>query len=339
MSANFTQEFEAMRKLRGKKRAAAIEELTKKGEDILEGLLDLFLDTNKSRRELAVKIFNDIEVKREESFEAISETIEELLENSKASVRVYGLDLVEKFAENLSTLSEVLVPFVQTEQQEPHLSRGLTFLKGCQLDKEALTKALDPVLDSWSPEARGLACEMLEGCGVTPRESVWKDAPLHPEVIKQIQRLGGRCLKAYDGSEEKRYKWAEHFNSWDGAENSGLKPKTKSFKFPKTPWFFDRHVELAGTYTHFDHSRASEIVFGKPEYLDNVDVVERGERLLLYVIAVDNAQRYAYSLDLMGPKKDTNPRVIYQDLTARDIGTEAIELSKFLGALKVMDNE
>jgi hypothetical protein len=316
-------EFDAARAKRGKARDAALAELSKHGAALLPALLQVSSGEPASRRELALKILAGFRAQSDSDRDALVPVVDTLLGSSREAALATAVALLPQLGERVSQVQERLIAYLSWG--EPALVNGaLRALWELRWPDEKLAALLDPVLDHWSPDVRKAAAARLE----SPRRSPWDGAPVSPEVVRHLHRLGARPPAPFDPGTPRPVQgsWAMRGGSWSGADPEGSvtqMPPVAAFldelRWPRGAtfgtWdrdFPDRKVTLSGASENFDRR-------------------EDGQRRLLYVIAYCSLQHY-YCLDLLSPGDD--PSVWNQDHEGDTPWVQFPRLSKFLGWLQ-----
>jgi hypothetical protein len=324
------EEFEAIRKLRGKARQTAVDAFMAKGESVVPVLFEGVNDENKPKRDLATKMLVDFKPSDKAGQVALRNIAEPLLASIKPAMRELGLDLVPKVGPEAKPLAAALKKLLSVEYQDDLIKKAMACVDALQLPNAELVAALDPVLDTWSTPLREQAAATIRSKGAQPRASAWTNCPLADEVVQHIQRLGGKPKKPFDPATPRPLggSWATN----GGPSWSDTDPQKQISAGPPTVWFFDNGIEWTkgtefGTWDR-DFTDRTLSIGGASE---NYDKLVDGKRRLLLVVGYCSLQHY-YCLDLLNESRD--PPVYNQDHAGGDAWCQFHSLTKWLAWLK-----
>jgi hypothetical protein len=310
-------EFDAARAKRGKARDAALAELSKHGVALLQPLLQVSSGDPASRRELALKILAGFRAQSDGDRDALVPVVDTLLGSSREAALQTAMALLPQLAGRVEQVQERLLAYLSWG--DPALVKEALGALGWP--EEKLAAALDPVLDHWSPEVRQAAGALLQA----PRRSPWDGAPVSPEVVRHLHRLGARPPAPFDPAAPRPLPGSWYRpgrGSWSGTD-----PEGQASEMPAAAAFVDSlRWPRGATFATWDRDFPDRTV-DMTGASEGYDRIEGGRRVLLYPIAYCSLQHY-YCLDLLSPGDD--PPVWNQDHDGATPWQQFPRLSKFL---------
>ncbi|MEM7182357.1 MAG: hypothetical protein AAF518_15690 [Spirochaetota bacterium] len=320
------KEFDAIRKLRGKKREQALKDFQNHGEVLLPWLDKAMEDKNASARKLALGIFQTIVPKTQKAKGVLSEKLAEMLASSKPTQRTVALAYLEDSKVVLPGLEKALQEVAVRNVEEDSLLRLIPITQKHVSDTKEILAILEPLQDSWSQKVGAAAGKVITKEGGKLRPSIWEGAPIAQGLVKEIQRLGGVPTGKFDPVEKRSLLdsfYSRQHGSWQETDPLGeFKdiPPAIHYLDTKINWQRGRNFKrrIYGDLREITICGASE----------NFDTTVDTKRVLLYVIDYDELSQFYSAVNLLDPSND--PAVYSIDHDGSDPYKKERTLSSYL---------
>ncbi len=324
----FQQDIEALFTKRGSRRTEGIAELGARGEGLIPAVLPLLADEKKPRREMGWKLLEKLRLTTDAGRESLRQVVRGALASKRESDREAALDVLARQGRELVVAARDLAQYIATELDDALRVRAVDILVGLGLPDAEVVAAVSPLLDSWNASTREKAASLIRKHGGEPRPWAWEGVPLDPEVIREIQRLGGTPAAPFDPQAPRPLPEDTSFYSRKHGSWRGKDPRGQLEQMPPAVWYFSEQIRWRGTGFHLyerDFGPQDVTLSGATESMEQeID----GKRRLLYIISyLESSQSFA-CIDLFDT--GTNPPVWSVDHEGDDGFIRWRSLSDFL---------